>query len=237
MAQAEGALVMDRAPRARPRRRPASASVGTSVRRVPVSDLLVLTAIGRAECHNLPQRVLWGDIALHLGLEASSATTTRLRPLVGVLVDAGEVIQSSHGGYSTWALTEQGRDRLKNQRGAAKPLELPESPQHREWRQARAQAASELHRIRDQLGATLKLALSELSDERSEPEAWRATGKSLGTDCTRLASAYFCVHKWPEPDDTQRDTNALSEWSRALARGTANAGPDDPVAPTPLASA
>jgi hypothetical protein len=186
----------------------------------PVSDLLVLAAIERAERHEQVEGVQWGHIPMHLGLVPKAATTVKLRPQVDALIADGLVMQSRRGGCKVWGLTAAGRARLVAARRAGETLSLPEAPQHREWRQARAKAAGEIEWLREQLQGALEQALSSLSGPQADAAIWLDRGEHVRTRCAQLSVAYYCLHQWPEPDDSQPDAKALLGWSYSLVRGT-----------------
>ncbi len=106
-----------------------------------VSDGLVLAAVERAERHRELERegVMMSGIAEHLGVVPSSWTTRRLRPRLDALIAEGSLARSRRHGVVVWELTDDGRGRLERMRRAGEIEELPESPQHRAWRHARAQ--------------------------------------------------------------------------------------------------
>jgi hypothetical protein len=202
------------------RARARTGRVHSAVRLAAVSDLLVLAAIERAECHQRVEGVLWGHIAMHLGAQPAAATTRKLRPQVNALIEAGAVRQSRRGGCKVWGLTAAGRARLSAARQAGEVLELPEAPQHREWRRARTKAEGEIEWLRDQLQSALELAQGSLLDERADATAWLRHGERVQEHCAQLAVAYYCLHQWPEPADAQPDGAAIRGWSRSLSRGT-----------------
>jgi hypothetical protein len=209
--------------------RPHPARAGSAVRFVAVSDLLVLAAIERAECHGQLEGVLWDRVLEHLGFLRAAATTRKLRPQVDALIAAGDVRQFRRGGSKVWGLTDAGRARLARAREDGEALELPEAPQHRQWRRARAKAVEEIEWLRDQLRSTFEQAQRSLSDDQADPAAWLAHGERVQSRCGQPAFAYYCLHKWPEPVDTQPDTKALRGWSQSLVRGTLELGQGDPV--------
>jgi hypothetical protein len=205
------------------------ARAGSAARLVPASDLLVLAAIERAECHEQVEGVLWGDIPMHLGLESKAATTVRLRPQADALIAADEVRQFRRGGSKVRGLTDAGRARLAVARKAGEPLELPEAPQHKEWRHARAKVAGAIEWLRDQLRSKFEQGQRSRSNDQADPAAWLAHGARVQSRCGQLAVAYYCLHEWPERDDAQPDTKALRGWSQSLARGTVEPCQGDPV--------
>jgi hypothetical protein len=72
-----------------------------------------------------------------------------------VLRNAGALSCWRRRGLIVWGLTTAGRQRLAEARRAGKVGELPESPQHREWRLARAAAGKRLDGFRAELRAVL----------------------------------------------------------------------------------
>jgi hypothetical protein len=108
---------------------------------------MVLAAVARAE--RLETRwVTVREIAEHLGWRYSGASTVRLRPALRRLVAAAlldpTVPPHRVGRSEEWTTTAAGRRRL----AARGPVELPESPQHRRWRQDRDVAAWALDGVR-----------------------------------------------------------------------------------------
>ena len=74
-------------------------------------------------------------------------------------------------GYTHWRLTSDGRKQLAKARRKREDLQLPESPQHRLWRDARATAARRIDGIREQLRATLSEA-TNLLDADGDSDAY-----------------------------------------------------------------
>lgn len=100
-----------------------------------------------------------------------------------------------------WTITDAGRRQLQDA-----DVELPESPQHRRWRQAQALAAREVTRFRRALEEALRdgLALLE-SDAPAHSDVWHALEKRLERTCSRVTSTTYCA-EWAEPDDSLPDT-------------------------------
>ena len=72
-----------------------------------------------------------------------------------------------------WELTAAGRRRLRAARAAGRVPDLPESPQHRAWRNARTAAANEIERFTRSLGADLDQATRLLeADPPARSDAW-----------------------------------------------------------------
>jgi hypothetical protein len=83
-------------------------------------------------------------------------------------------------------------------------VDLPESPQHRQWRNARTLAAQEIERFR----ATMRDAVTEagaLLGSTPGSDAWFELAERLHRAARRLGSATYCLHEWMEPDDDRAD--------------------------------
>jgi hypothetical protein len=212
----------------RVRARPRPARAGSSVRFVPVSDLLVLAAIERAECHEQLEGVQWRHVPMHLGFAPAAATTRKLRLQVDELIEAGEVRQFRRGGSKVWGLTDAGRARLAVARQDGTRLELPEAPQRWEWRRARAKAEREIEWLQDELRTALEQVRRAPSGGRVVAAVWLQHGERLRKRCEQLAVAHYCLHEWSEPVDSEPDGQALCDWLQALARGPIDADHGDP---------
>lgn len=133
----------------------------------PVSEIEVLAAVARAELHATGRRraPYVSDISYHLGWRYSGAATLRLRPHLERLVSAGHLatVELSRHERRTqkWTTTAAGRRRL----ASAGPVELPESPQHRRWRQDRDVAAWALDAVRAEAAAVIEEAGDLLAGE------------------------------------------------------------------------
>lgn len=81
---------------------------------------------------------------------------------------------------------------------------MPESPQHRAWREAHAAAETQIGQFRDQVAGALADASRLLTaDPPAGSDAWFDTGGLLRHACRRLGSATYCLHEWAEPSDEQ----------------------------------
>jgi hypothetical protein len=174
----------------------------------PVSDALVLAAMDRAQRHNpngYDYGVLWSRLVEHLGFIHAPATTFKLRPQLSRLRAAGLVEHHKARGYTVWRLTSDGRKQLAKARRKREDLRLPESPQHRLWREARATAAGRIEGIREQLHGTLSEASNLLDADSGDSDAWFDLCRRLLKRCERYGSMTYCVREWPEPDDAHAD--------------------------------
>jgi hypothetical protein len=175
----------------------------------PVSDDLVLTAVGRAERHRERdgEGVMMSDIAEHLGFVHGSWTTRRLRPQIEAFIAAGLVVRSRRHGVVVWGLTSSGRRRVEQTSGA---VGLPESPQHRVWRHAQALAAERIDGLREQVRDVLEDATVFLDADEVRSDAWFALAERLQSVCGQLGSTY-CLSEWAEPDDASADVDDRTE--------------------------
>ncbi|MCW3018018.1 MAG: hypothetical protein JWN10_326 [Solirubrobacterales bacterium] len=171
-------------------------------------DELVLAAVERAGRHQARPRSgvpAWA-ILEHLALRPRSAPARHVRSRLDALHAAGSLECTRRHGVPTWALTAAGRRRLRRAMSAGEPPALPESPQHRAWRNARTAAGQELERFRRLLGERLQQATALLdADPPPHSDAWLELTEELQRGCRRLASASHCLYEWAEPDDGRAD--------------------------------
>ncbi|HTX12209.1 MAG TPA: helix-turn-helix transcriptional regulator [Solirubrobacteraceae bacterium] len=179
-----------------------------------VPDPLVLAAIDRAERHNparLPGVPLWG-VYDHLSIAKRSGPARHVRARLDALEKTGSIVRSRRHGIPTWALTSTGRRRLTLASRSGKVPELPESPQHRAWRNAKTAAAQEidrfLHGVREGVDEAMRLLDA---DPAAISDAWFELGERLKRDCWRVASATHCLREWSEPDDARADVDDHSD--------------------------
>ncbi len=182
-----------------------------------MSDDLVLAAVERAERHRERQGegVMMSDIAEHLGFVHGSWTTRRLRPQIEVFIAAGLLVRSRRHGVVVWALTSSGRRRIEQAGGA---VGLPESPQHREWRHARALAAERIDGVCERASGVLEEAMDALDSEGVRSDAWFALAERLQSACWQFGSVTYCLSEWPEPTTPVRTLTIAR--SRATRRST-----------------
>lgn len=172
----------------------------------PVSDAQLLAAISRAEVHDRHDHASRADIAAHLGFAHNSWTTRRLRPQLDAHRSAGRVRDVRRYGLNLLALTAAGRRALGKARSAEEVI-LPESPQHRIWRHSRTLAHERIDGFRQALRGSLAEAGALLGAERVPSDAWFDLAERLRKACWQLGSASYCLHEWPEPDDSRADTD------------------------------
>jgi hypothetical protein len=176
----------------------------------PVSDELVLAAVERAERHREREGegVMMSDIAEHLGFVHGSWTTRRLRPQIEAFIAAGLLVRSRRHGVVVWGLTSSGRGRVEPTSGA---VGLPESPQHRVWRHARALAAERIDGVCEQASGVLEEAMDALDSDGVRSDAWFALAERLQSACWQLGSVTYCLSEWAEPDDATPDVDGRRE--------------------------
>jgi hypothetical protein len=178
------------------------------------TDALVLAAIERAERHQAQHRSavpVWA-ILEHLALAPRSAPARHVRARLDALQAAGSLACARRHGIATWALTSAGRRRAGRAARAGELCALPESPQHRAWRNARTAAAQERERFQRLLRERLEHATALLDAEPPpHSDAWLELAEELQRACRRLASASHCLYEWAEPDDARADIDTHDE--------------------------
>lgn len=175
-------------------------------------DALILAALARAELHRGRDEpgAHYPGIVAHLGLEMGSRTGHKLRPRVRTMEAAGLICGFKRHGVVVYTATPKGERVLRE----AGEVELPESPQHRQWGEAREAATERIGGFRDGLSTLLDEGAGLLTDEATGSDAWFAFGEKVGKACKRLGSATYCLREWAEPSDE----NADIEDSRRLGR-------------------
>jgi hypothetical protein len=174
----------------------------------PPSDGLVLAAVERAALHrgrDTRAVPVWA-IFEHLGISRRSADARHVRIRLDVMHAAGWIALSRQHGVQAWELTRAGTRHLRRERRAAGIPQLPESPQHSAWRNARTSAEQEIERFRGSLREHLDEA-SQLLDANppADSDAWFEIAERLHRSCRRLGSASYCLREWSEPDDARAD--------------------------------
>jgi hypothetical protein len=178
------------------------------------SEELVLAAVARAERHQLREQrgvPAWA-ILDHLALSPRGAAARPLRARLAALEANGWLERSRRHSAPTWALTASGLRRLRRAQHRGELAALPESPQHRAWRNARTVAAHEIERFRAGLAERSARAARLLEAEPPpHSDAWLELAEELQRACRRLASASHCLYEWAEPDDARADVDRHSE--------------------------
>jgi hypothetical protein len=132
----------------------------------------------------------------------------RVRSQLDALEAGGFLERSRRHGVQVWALTHSGRQRLRHAHLAGSVPQLPESPQHRAWNNARTAAAQEIDRVRQSLRQSLGDAISLLDAEPSaDSDAWFELCERLHRATWRVGSASYCLREWVEPGDERADND------------------------------
>lgn len=177
-----------------------------------ITDDLILAAINRAECHHGYQGAPDWEVLEHLALPSRSKKARQVKARLPELLEAGFLRQYRQSGVGLWATTGQTRKRLAEVPEVM--LALPESPQHRKWRDAHDAAEYEIEgfylALRDGVDAAADL-LSAPVPPGPPSDAWFEIGERLRRACRRLGSAAHILYEWVEPSDDEADRDERSE--------------------------
>jgi hypothetical protein len=181
--------------------------------REPPADRLVLAAVDCAARHRIDGAsavALW-SVLDHLAIAPRASAARRVRLRLEALERDGSLSAGRRHGLRVWAPTDRGRRRLR--RDARALDELPESPQHMAWRQARSAGGQELDRFAEDLGALLAQAGALLAGGAAAAgsDAWLVLAEELRHACRRVGSAVHCLHEWPEPGELLADVDLRDE--------------------------
>jgi hypothetical protein len=94
---------------------------------------------------------------------------------------------------------------LARARRAGEAVVLPESPQHRDWQDAREAATDRVGEFAGRLRGVLAEGGELLAAERVSSDVWFELGERLQRLCWTLGSATYCLREWPEPDNAHAD--------------------------------
>jgi hypothetical protein len=175
---------------------------------------LTLAAVERAERHGPVEMpgVPFRAVVAHLGLPLRTGEAAAVRARLRELESSHLIKRTRRYGADVWTLSESGSDRLRVARRDGVSTDLPESPQHRDWRDARRAGAAEIERFRDGLDAALQEAVRLLPrDPPAHSDAWFELAERLHRSCRRVGSASHCVYEWSEPDDAWGDVDDRRE--------------------------
>jgi DNA-binding PadR family transcriptional regulator len=169
-----------------------------------ISDALILAAIKRARLHQgrLDEGVALSQIKEHLALPHNGWTTRQIQPQLERMEAAGLIVREWRHSRTLWSVTPQGR------RQASPFRDLPESRQHRVWREARELAVERIDELRGDVQAALDEA-GRLVYARSDADsdAWFEMSERLRLAAWRVGSATYCLREWVEPVDAKADTD------------------------------
>jgi hypothetical protein len=171
-------------------------------------SIIILAAVERAARHLGTDEIDTLAVTEHLGLEPDRGTVRAIHQRLDRLRNEGDLTRVARGGGESWILTSEGRNQLDKSYEAGEVGELPESPQHRAWREARVQAALRIEGFEAEL-ATLLDDANDLLDETPRPRSskWFEFSERLSPAAWRLGSAIHCFQEWIEPDDDIQDVD------------------------------
>ena len=171
---------------------------------------VVLAAVERAERHRAsagPPGVTLAEVLAHLATPRRSPAARAIRAALAVLEREGALTPGGRGAVPVWGLSPRGRRRLA---AAGAGVRLPESPQHRAWRETRELARSELPALRAGLQAALTDASAALAGpSQGAADVWLELAERLRAHARALGCAMHCLEDWPEPDDARADVDHL----------------------------
>jgi len=172
----------------------------------PVPDELVLAAIDRAVRHGA-EDVWIATVGEHLGYKRTRHNTRRLREQLEQLrVGHGWADSEERHGREYWRLTGEGAQHLALSRAKGVVGDLPESPQHRTWRKARAAATERIENFKALLWRATEEASRSEGVASPPPSAWWfELSERLGAAFWLVGSALYCRDEWPEPSDEYPD--------------------------------
>jgi hypothetical protein len=179
-----------------------------------LTDDVLLAALRRAVLHDPRGRrhvPIW-VLLEHLDVPRRSARAGAARERLAKLEKRGWIERGSAHGVPMWTLSKTGKRRLRRAERAGTCLALPESPQHRAWRQARTLASQEIDRFETELQRASDDAAALLQSEHRKEirsDVWLELGARLARDCRLLASARHCLSEWPEPTEAGADLDTL----------------------------
>jgi hypothetical protein len=195
------------------------------------SEAQLLAAIERAGIHRgRPHEpgVLFGAVIDHLGLPRGSWTTRHVRPKFDAAEAAGLIEHARRHSSTLWKLTSSGHEWLQMIRASGE-IVLPESPQHRTWRKARAAAGERIAGFRADIRGTLDEAIDLLeAGHEANSATWFDLSERLHDASKRLATATHCQREWQEPDDSTADIDD-APYGENGRRYTQAWGSDSPI--------
>jgi hypothetical protein len=173
---------------------------------------LLLAAVRRARRHRAwpGAGATLAEVLAHLGARARSREARAIRAGLLALRERGELRADRRHGVTVWSLSARGRERLRAAAAEGAVPELPEAPQHREWRRARTLAEHELPRLLARLSRSLDHARLMLSHPpRAGSDQWLEVAEELRDGARAVGAAVYCLREWPEPSDARADVDRL----------------------------
>lgn len=105
-----------------------------------------------------------------------------------------------------WAVTSAGRRLIARDRRRAWAL-LPESPQHRSWREAHELAERQLDPLVAQLRGVIASTVALIDEDTHDYSAFVSAGRELRNACWSVGGAMYCLFEWAEPEDGRADVD------------------------------
>jgi hypothetical protein len=173
-----------------------------------LSEGFILAAVERAACHQRSDEVSVVVVVEHLGFEPTRGSVGLLRLRLETLHGSGWLTRTQRDDRENWGLTPAGREELAKCREGGTLGDLPESPQHRVWREAQVKAVLRIEGFRREM--------SELWEETDQllnrwkpvlSQEWFSLSERFRVASWRLGSASHCLEEWVEPDDARPDVD------------------------------
>jgi len=176
-------------------------------------DALLCAALDRARRHDLADEVTADYVADELTTEPPTTTPDAVRTRLTELAERGLVNQIDENDIQLWTLTPAGEQLVSD--GA--PL-LPESRQHRDWRQARDNPMTNLEHLRVELKRELADIEAMLNEQALPSPAWMKTSRRIQHLTYGMSVAIHVLHERPEPTDDRTAQSLVevlgpAEWS------------------------
>ena len=166
-------------------------------------DALMCAAVDRARRHDLADEVTAEYVSDELTADELAAdeptggsSPDAVRARLAELAERGLVNRAGDHHHELWTLTPAGEKLVPA--GAAL---LPESRQHRDWRRARQNAASNLEDLRVALKRELAQIEAMLNGQTLPSPAWMAASNRIRHLTYGMSVAIHVLHERPEPTD------------------------------------
>lgn len=166
----------------------------------------------------------------HLGYPRNSQLRSEVRARLEELVQDGLLRASRRSSRQVWSLTEAGKKLVARHRRRAWAA-LPESPQHRAWREAAEIAEQQIGPIHNRAREAMDAAAVLLRADVQDHVAWTTLADRLQDVLWQLGGATYCLFEWAEPDDIRPDVDDRP--GSLTLRNPANWSLPDPLAARP----